>query len=320
MGNTTDKNKGRINSIDQFRGFSIISMILVNYLAFYECTPTFLKHAKITGITFADLVAPFFLFILGMMFRGSLLSRIQKGGKRKAYIHAARRYALLILIGMAGGCAGKMKLTFDWGILQTIGLAGLIALPVMALNIKARIISLLVVLTVYHVLIVPHFSKLIINSENGGPLGAVSWSVIIILSGISGEFFKKADIKKSAREMFCLGMLLLSAGYLSQFILPVSKPLVSGSYLLSSCGISIFVFLVFLFIVDQKNINIPTLTALGKNALLIFLLHYILVKAGHVLVPVNSKSIYVGLAALTIYVLCFLMSFILDKKGLYLKL
>ncbi len=59
---------GRIKSIDQFRGFAIISMIIINYLALFNATPAWLKHAPEAGLTFADLVAPYFVFIIGLMY------------------------------------------------------------------------------------------------------------------------------------------------------------------------------------------------------------------------------------------------------------
>ena len=310
----------RVNSIDQFRGFAVISMILVNYLALYQCTPGFLRHAKTTGITFADLVAPFFLFVLGMMFRGSLLSRIEKNGKSQAYIHAVRRYLLLLFIGMAGGCAGKMRLTFDWGILQAIGLAGIIALPVIALNIKLRVLSLLIILSVHQFIIVAHFSELIISSEHGGPVGSLAWSSMIILSSVTGDYFKASDLKNSLKNIAILGAVFAFVGFISHFICPVSKPLISFSYIFLSLGISSFLFIVFLYIVDIKKINIPTFSSLGKNALLIFLLHYILVKAGHIIIPKDSKGLLVLGGTFIIFLACFLTAFFLDKKGLYLKL
>ena len=77
------KQSGRIASIDAFRGFTVLAMIFVIQVAGYTNLPltmswfgsppvsTF-KHAgdaiNATGIglTFTDLVAPFFVFIVGM--------------------------------------------------------------------------------------------------------------------------------------------------------------------------------------------------------------------------------------------------------------
>ncbi len=48
----------RIKSIDNFRGFTMIIMVIVNYLSGINCVPGFLKHASDTGLTITDIVAP----------------------------------------------------------------------------------------------------------------------------------------------------------------------------------------------------------------------------------------------------------------------
>jgi len=104
-------------------------MVLVNFIAYFNVTPSFLKHAIGDTITFADLVAPFFLFALGMMYRKSVITRLKTTSRFITYFHVIRRYLILLGIGMAGGCIAKMQLSFDWGILQAIGLAGILAVP-----------------------------------------------------------------------------------------------------------------------------------------------------------------------------------------------
>lgn len=52
-------NNFRISSIDAFRGFAIIGMVIVNYIAGISWMPAFLKHAPDIGLTVADFIAPF---------------------------------------------------------------------------------------------------------------------------------------------------------------------------------------------------------------------------------------------------------------------
>lgn len=58
----------RLLSLDAFRGFIILAMIWVNYIAGMPGIPYWLEHAgpKADGITLPDLVFPGFLFIVGM--------------------------------------------------------------------------------------------------------------------------------------------------------------------------------------------------------------------------------------------------------------
>ena len=55
----------RIEAIDQFRGLTIIGMVLANYLAGVRSAPPCLRHADDIGLTVIDLVAPFFIFEIG---------------------------------------------------------------------------------------------------------------------------------------------------------------------------------------------------------------------------------------------------------------
>lgn len=61
-------NSERLISLDAFRGFVILSMIWVNYLAGMPGIPYWLEHtsARADGITLPDLVFPGFLFIVGI--------------------------------------------------------------------------------------------------------------------------------------------------------------------------------------------------------------------------------------------------------------
>lgn len=58
----------RLLSLDAFRGFVILAMIWVNYIAGMPGIPHWLEHArpKADGITLPDLVFPAFLFIVGI--------------------------------------------------------------------------------------------------------------------------------------------------------------------------------------------------------------------------------------------------------------
>jgi heparan-alpha-glucosaminide N-acetyltransferase len=61
---TTD----RLISLDAFRGFVVLAMIWVNYIAEMPLLPHWLKHASATedGFTLPDLVFPAFLFMVGV--------------------------------------------------------------------------------------------------------------------------------------------------------------------------------------------------------------------------------------------------------------
>ena len=58
--NYLEKTKSRLDSIDQFRGFAILLMVLANYLSRIQSVPAWLKNAPlVAGLTVVDLIAPF---------------------------------------------------------------------------------------------------------------------------------------------------------------------------------------------------------------------------------------------------------------------
>lgn len=71
----------RLASLDAFRGFDILLMIFVNYIAGMSGIPFFLQHAKADMDTFTltDVVFPGFLFIVGVAIPLSLEKRLALG-------------------------------------------------------------------------------------------------------------------------------------------------------------------------------------------------------------------------------------------------
>ncbi|HEX6889082.1 MAG TPA: heparan-alpha-glucosaminide N-acetyltransferase domain-containing protein, partial [Chryseolinea sp.] len=58
--------KPRLTSLDAMRGFTIAAMILVNFPGDDDHVFSPLKHTVWNGLTPTDLIAPFFLFIVGI--------------------------------------------------------------------------------------------------------------------------------------------------------------------------------------------------------------------------------------------------------------
>ena len=93
----------RLLSLDIFRGATIGGMILVNNLQNWTDTPCYpqLVHSSWNGCTFADLIFPFFVFIVGVSTVFSLDRRVQSGENLpQLYRHILTRAALLFLLGL----------------------------------------------------------------------------------------------------------------------------------------------------------------------------------------------------------------------------
>src|SRR5687768_11812016 len=97
---TTDEASGqrsRIISLDQFRGYMVAGMILVNFLGSFQCVPTVFKHLN-THFSYADSIMPSFHFAVGFALRLVLLKRIATMGPGRAYGSVVRRCFGLMLL------------------------------------------------------------------------------------------------------------------------------------------------------------------------------------------------------------------------------
>ncbi len=89
----------RILSLDVFRGLTIILMIIVNSPGNQSPYPL-LEHANWNGCTFADLVFPSFLFIVGITTVISVQHQVAQYNKRELYQSIAQRSLTLFAFGL----------------------------------------------------------------------------------------------------------------------------------------------------------------------------------------------------------------------------
>ena len=93
----------RIESIDVFRGLTIVAMIWVNDLGKVRDIPLWLKHvrADADAMTFPDVVFPTFLFIVGMSIPLAMGRRLSRGDAWMQVLwHIASRTLGLLAIGV----------------------------------------------------------------------------------------------------------------------------------------------------------------------------------------------------------------------------
>src|SRR5439155_5794828 len=82
----------RILSLDQFRGYTVAGMLLVNFLGGYHLVPAILKHHN-TYCSYADTIMPQFFFAVGFAYRMTFLRRLQTAGAGAAIRAVLRRNA-----------------------------------------------------------------------------------------------------------------------------------------------------------------------------------------------------------------------------------
>lgn len=96
----------RLVSLDIFRGITIGGMIVVNNLQVWSETPRFplLTHAEWHGCTLADLIFPFFIFIVGLTTVFSLNKQLAAGERLfRLYRHVVIRSLVLFFLGLVVG-------------------------------------------------------------------------------------------------------------------------------------------------------------------------------------------------------------------------
>ena len=248
-------------------------MVLANYLGNINTVPAWLKHAQDIGYTVVDLVAPLFIFAIGLTYSLSFNRRKTRDGDWTTYNHIVSRYLSLIGIGLlitlVGVSASYYTGSTNWGLFQAIGTAGLIALMFIQIDVRYRWIFGVILLGVYQFLLDRFWLQQVLDSAHNGPYGALSWGAMLILSTCYGEMYQQKD-KQRWFPVFSLLATIL--GILLSFSVPLSKNRASASYVLLSVGLSGLMFNLF-HALNMDNPFTKILSAWGKNPLLLYLLH-----------------------------------------------
>src|SRR4051795_1962284 len=89
----------RIDSMDQFRGYTVAGMFVVNFLGGLAAIHGIFKHNN-TYFSYADSIMPSFLFAVGFSYRLTMLRRLPQLGKALAYRRATVRSLTLVLLSL----------------------------------------------------------------------------------------------------------------------------------------------------------------------------------------------------------------------------
>ena len=103
-----------IVSLDQFRGYTVAGMLLVNFVGGYAVVPEIFKHRQ-TFCSYADTIMPQFFFAVGFAFRLTFLRRLAGGDHWLAIRAVLKRNAGLILLGFVfHHLTGKVNSWLSW--------------------------------------------------------------------------------------------------------------------------------------------------------------------------------------------------------------
>lgn len=317
---------GRRVAIDQFRGFAILLMVLANFLVGVENLPAWMKHAPCVGLTVVDLIAPFFIFAIALTYRASWQRRSSRDGAKQAVEHFFARYMAIAGIGffltMVDHYLEGAEWREPWGVLQAIGAAGLLALPTVRLSWPWRLAAGLGLLGIYQVFLQRCWLEAVRNASHGGLKGSLGWGAMLILGTVLADFYHRGD---RSRCIFPFAAcLLLGAGAILATWVSVSKVWVSASYVLVGVGASGLVFQAFEFLCGILRFSPAVLSAWGRNPLLLYLLHIVLlgifVLAGVPALYALAPAWLTALEALALLGVLSGIGLFLQKKGCYFSL
>ena len=235
-GNTVQP--ARLASLDQFRGYTVAGMFLVNFLGGYaaikQYVPLFCHHN--TYCSYADTIMPQFFFAVGFSFRLTYLRRVAQEGHGAALRHAIRRNLGLLLLGIAiYGIAGRRPMGWDamvsaglwgyitqhlsWSFIQTlvhIALTSFWVLPVIGAGRAARI-GYLTASGIAHVAIsyfwYYEWNERTPGTIDGGPLGFMTWTVPLLVGSLAYDTLAERGSKGSMRPFTVWAAALMIAGY-----------------------------------------------------------------------------------------------------------
>ncbi|XP_071442487.1 heparan-alpha-glucosaminide N-acetyltransferase-like [Hetaerina americana] len=134
------KLKERVKAVDTFRGISIAMMIFINYGGGGYWI---FDHSPWNGLTVADLVFPWFAWIMGVSASLFLRSQLRNTtSRKKLFGHILRRSLLLVLVGVAlntfGGYRNGLQNIRVLGVLQRLGLSYLAVASLEAIFMKPQ--------------------------------------------------------------------------------------------------------------------------------------------------------------------------------------
>jgi predicted acyltransferase len=301
----TSLNRGRDYSLDSFRGADVLLMILVNVQGNDDAAFGFLKHAEWNGLSFADLVFPIFLLIVGL----SAPLAFDRPGTTINWPTILRRTVLLFMIGVGLSWLIRPSLDPDmirWtGVLQRIAIVYLICAAVIVIRRGAGLaFGLACLLLIFH-----SWMLLRVGAPGGtGPdmqpgMGISGWidqnfipgrvlrktwdpegvlsTIPSIANGLIGVAVMRWITERNPEKyaVILVGITLLVIGLLLTTIIPLNKNLWTASFALTTCGIGVTFWAVLRMMWSQiGNGAIAKWTVtLGQAALTLYVVHTLLI-------------------------------------------
>ncbi|MCK4922264.1 MAG: DUF5009 domain-containing protein [Bacteroidales bacterium] len=301
---------GRVTSVDFFRGFTMFLLLGESTLLFehflemdssiMQFFGTQLHHHEWNGLYLWDLIAPFFMFIVGVAIPFAVANRLKKGQSMKTITHhAIKRSFILLFFGWSLYFIWEGRLVFKFqNILSQLSVTYMVAFLLMNKSYKFQLIlSLLLLLLIdlaYRFFPVEGFNNPWVNFENLGAwfnnkiegvdkasewatLNFVSTTAHTIWGALCGKLLmsSKSPTKK-IQILIIAGITGLIIGYSLDLlnVTPIIKKIATSSFVFASGGWAILVLAFCYWLIDVKKSFIKgsrIFIIVGMNSIFIYM-------------------------------------------------
>ncbi|MHA1346812.1 MAG: heparan-alpha-glucosaminide N-acetyltransferase domain-containing protein [Candidatus Heimdallarchaeaceae archaeon] len=334
-----DQKKKRYLSIDLFRGLTIVGMVFVNIVSNFDNIPDWSKHATDYGLTYVDLVAPFFIFAIALTYKMSFNRYLKREGYVKTYTKFIVRYGALVGFGFIGsiGSFATEGTQFSWGVLQAIGYAGIFTLFFIILPRVVRFVIGIGTLVAYQFILMINvevegvlisLADLNLLDSHGGVIGGIGYAALLLIGTAIIDVFGE----KKKLPILISGIIFSIAGAAVHFIwkfyeIPlyggISKERMTPSYVSVTLGLGAILFWLIWYLFDIKEITKGKsyfLQPFGRNAFFLYIFHHLLILLATLYLPQNSHVALVIFVAVMNVGILWLLAFMMDKNKIYIVL
>lgn len=303
-----NENSGRLISLDAFRGITIAAMILVNFPGNSRYVYAPLNHTHWNGISPTDLIAPFFLFIVGVSITFSFTKRLNAGMKpSKMYPKLISRALKIFAVGMFLNILGLIP-DINFADLRYTGTLHRIAIVFLVCGLlflntgwKTQAIVGAAVLIAYWLAMTliptPGYGKVMLEpginlaawidskylpgkmwQGTWDPEGILS-TFPSIVSGITGMLAGTLLLKLKSQEykviyLFTFGFVSTIVGVIWNWVFPLNENLWTSSFVLFTSGLASMTLAASIFLVDMLQYKKYAQFGViyGSNAITIYVL------------------------------------------------
>jgi predicted acyltransferase len=285
----------RLLSLDAFRGFAIAGMLFVNNPGTWDpaIVPHQLMHAEWFGCTFADLIFPFFLFIVGVAMPISYERRKTELKFWKGILIAAKRAIILYLLGALLKSVSINEPVLHFGILQRIGILYFAAYLLLPLGMRVQAVIAGLMLFIWWGLMAFVSAPGVVTGSFDRDVNIAQYidsfilapndkeTIVSMIPGLSTVLFgvlagrmilARKDHRSVVKNLLIAGVAGIIIGLVWNEVVPLSKILWTSSFAVYTAGWSALVLGILYWLVEMRGYSRPLFpfVVFGMNAITVY--------------------------------------------------